>query len=103
MGGYFLEISLLLDTIKTRVGEITTPDSRFSSDPYTTGRRQSLRPNALQWYTLFEVSHLSHLNRLAATKVTPDDSGDLPKPSSLSSGSSGRDHNVDGRNLGTTM
>ncbi|KAL7542994.1 hypothetical protein ACHAXR_012278 [Thalassiosira sp. AJA248-18] len=56
-GGIFLHHSTLLDSyVGTTVGSAMTPTSPLQGDYHFSFKKRSIKPNALQWYTLFTLS-----------------------------------------------
>jgi hypothetical protein len=53
--GYFLDSERLQDAVKTYAGDID-PSSSFYHDVYFSVRRRVVKPNALQWHTIFSLS-----------------------------------------------
>eukprot|EP00562_Extubocellulus_spinifer_P012451 CAMPEP_0178553684 /NCGR_PEP_ID=MMETSP0697-20121206/7943_1 /TAXON_ID=265572 /ORGANISM="Extubocellulus spinifer, Strain CCMP396" /LENGTH=1008 /DNA_ID=CAMNT_0020186607 /DNA_START=94 /DNA_END=3116 /DNA_ORIENTATION=- len=70
-GGCFLDRALLDEAAGTVAGQVSS-DSALHGDHYLAFRRRTLRPNALQWYTIFCLSPLVPLYR-----------GRLPPPAYL--------------------
>ena len=93
-GGAFWDSQLLKEAAETFAGQVAT-ESPLWSDHFFSSARHSIKPNAIQWYTLFSLSPLSP--RQSSTW------GQLPPPSYIrekrlkrseptSKGPKGRDH-----------
>lgn len=67
-GGIFLEPSSLERYIKTTVGSPTTPSSKFN-DLHFSSKKRSIKPNALQWYTIFTLSPLTPRGYLSQSRL----------------------------------
>jgi hypothetical protein len=57
-GGCFLDSKLLNEAARTSAGNVHTHSSLFA-DHFFSYKRHTLRPNGVQWYTLFSLSPLS--------------------------------------------
>ena len=57
-GGCFFDATLLEEAARTSAGHVP-PESPLSADHYFSSKRHTIRPNAVQWYTLFYLSPLS--------------------------------------------
>ena len=55
-GGIFLHPTLLDSYVMTTVGSQMTPSSPLHGDYHFSFKKRSIKPNALQWYTLFSLS-----------------------------------------------
>ncbi|KAL7554217.1 hypothetical protein ACHAWF_017632 [Thalassiosira exigua] len=55
-GGVFLDSSLLDCYVKTTVGSSIPPLSPLQGDFHFSFKKRTIKPNALQWYTLFSLS-----------------------------------------------
>lgn len=53
--GYFLDSERLQDAVHTYAGDVD-PSSPFYNDVFFSVRRRVVKPNALQWHTIFSVS-----------------------------------------------
>lgn len=69
-GGVFFDSELLHEASRTLAGKVPD-DSPLASDSYFTFKRRALRPNAVQWYTLFSLSPLSPCLLPAWGKLIP--------------------------------
>ncbi len=53
--GYFLDSKQLIEAVNIDAGNVTETSS-FHGDVYFAAKRRMIRPNALQWHTLFSLS-----------------------------------------------
>lgn len=67
-GGIFLESSSLERYIKTTVGSPTTPFSTLN-DLHFSSKKRSIKPNALQWYTIFMLSPFTPRGSLSQSRL----------------------------------
>jgi hypothetical protein len=53
--GYFLDANCLSEAVVTKAGNVLG-QSTFHNDVYFSAKKRTLRPNALQWHTVFSLS-----------------------------------------------
>ena len=53
--GYFLDTNRLSEAVETKAGSVLG-QSTFHNDVYFSAKKRTLRPNALQWHTVFSLS-----------------------------------------------
>ena len=68
-GGIFLESSTLEACITTTAGSTTTSSSLFKGDLHFSSKKRSIKPNALQWYTIFTLSPFTPRGHLLPSRV----------------------------------
>ena len=69
-GGAFFDSELLKEAARTVAGKASA-DSPITADSYFAFKRRVLRPNAIQWYTLFSLSPLTPSLQPAWGKLVP--------------------------------
>lgn len=69
-GGAFFDADLLCAASDTLAGRVQE-QSPLASDPFFAFKRRALRPNAVQWYTLFSLSPLSPCLHPSWGKLAP--------------------------------
>jgi hypothetical protein len=69
-GGAFFDSELLKDAAHTVAGKVSE-NSLIIHDSYFAFKRRALRPNAIQWYTLFSLSPLTPSLHAAWGKLVP--------------------------------
>jgi hypothetical protein len=70
MGGAFFDANLLNESSHTVAGKVPE-NSPIAVDSYFSFKRRALRPNAVQWYTLFSLSPLSPCLNPSWGKLVP--------------------------------
>ena len=55
-GGIFLDSTVLDNYVSTTVGSPITPSSHLQGDYHFSFKKRSIKPNGLQWYSLFTIS-----------------------------------------------
>jgi hypothetical protein len=58
-GGIYLDVSLLDSYVNMNAGSSACMSAPFHGDVHFTSKKRSIRPNALQWYSLFCLSPLT--------------------------------------------
>jgi hypothetical protein len=69
-GGAFFDSELLTEAAHTVAGKVSE-NSPIADDSYFSFKRRALRPNAIQWYTLFSLSPLTPSIHPAWGKLVP--------------------------------
>jgi hypothetical protein len=69
-GGAFFDLELLKEAAHTVAGKVSE-NSPIIDDSYFSFKRRALRPNAIQWYTLFSLSPLTPSLHPAWGKLVP--------------------------------
>ena len=69
-GGCFFDAELLREAAKSKAGQLSE-ESRFTVDHYFAFKRRTVKPNAVQWYILFNLSPLSPTLNSSWGKIVP--------------------------------